>query len=309
MGRRLPHFARPIFGKAAQSVPRVKVVIACLAVGLLAVAVMLVSRLERTDGSLKRVREAGVLRVGYAEEAPYAFLTPGGEVSGQSPELARRVAARLGMHKIEWRLLEFGALIDELRHGRIDVAAAGMFITPERAELIGFSDPIFHVQPGLLVARGNPRGLHSFADLLADDGARVAVLSGAVESQALRRAGLAPKRLLEVPDAETGRVAVETGLADALALSAPTINWMVLQSSPARTEAAHPFAAPGPAFAQCSGVGAFAFRKEDKALREAWNREQRAAMAAPEYAVLMERFGFGAQEPPASPDAKGALPK
>lgn len=288
-------------------VPRLKLFIVAGIVVVLAVAAVAYFRLERADGSLERVRETGVLRVGYAEEAPYAFLTAAGEVSGQSPELARRIAARLGVRNIEWRLLQFGALIDELRRGNIDVVAAGMFITRERAALVGFSDPMFHVQPGLLVARGNPHGLHSFDDVLAADGVRVAVLSGAVEAQALRSAGLPAKRLLDVPDAETGRVAVETGLADALALSAPTINWMVLRRPPAKTEIARPFAKPGPEFSQCFGYGAFAFRKEDKTLLEAWNREQRAFMATPEHAALMKDFGFGAQELPGFMDGKEAL--
>jgi len=276
-------------------VPKIKLFIATGIVVLLAVAYF---HLDQTDGSLERVRETGVLRVGYAEEAPYAFLTPAGEVSGQSPELARRIAARLGVRNIEWRVVEFGALIDELRRGRIDVVAAGMFITRERAALVGFSDPMFHVQPGLLVARGNPHGLHSFDDVLAASGVRVAVLSGAVEGQALRSAGLPPRRLVDVPDAETGRVAVETGLADALALSAPSINWMILRRPPAKTEIAKPFTTSRPEFEPCLGYGAFAFRKEDKTLLEAWNREQRAFMATPEFVSLMQGFGFGRQELP-----------
>lgn len=70
------------------------------------------------------LREPGVIRIGYAIEAPYAFLRADGEVTGESPEVARRVVARLGIPHIEWRLAEFSELISELEDGRIDVIAA-----------------------------------------------------------------------------------------------------------------------------------------------------------------------------------------
>lgn len=244
-----------------------------------------------SDGSLERVRQDRGLRIGFAVEAPYAFLSPSGEVTGQSPELARQVAARLGIHDIEWRLMEFGMLLKELQEGQIDMIAAGMFITRERAAQVGFSDPIFHVRPALLTVRGNPYRLHSFGAVLANERVRVAVLTGSVEAGALREAGLSGSRLIMAPDAQTGRAAVERGLADALALSAPTLKWMTMRH-PGKTELAHPFDQTGTIVEKCSGFGAFAFRKEDKALLEAWNREQRAFLATNEYQTLMKRFGF-----------------
>lgn len=268
------------------------------AVAAVAAAVLLLRCSGAEDRSLERVRAAGVLRVGYSVEPPYAFLAPGGEVTGQSPETARLVAARLGVGRIEWRLAEFGALLGELREGRVDMVAAGMFITPQRAAQAAFADPLFRVWPGLLVARGNPLRLHSFADALARQDVRVAALTGAVEVQALLEAGLAPARLVLVPDAQTGRLAVETGLADTLALTAPTLKWMAKSQGAASVELAMPFEPPGPEFDSCAGYGAFMFRKEDGALLTAWNREQRELVQSPEYAVLMRDFGFGPENLP-----------
>lgn len=274
---------------------------------LLVVAGLALRWNSSTDGSLERARKAGLLRIGYAVEAPYAFITPQGEVTGQSPELAQRIAARLGIPNVEWRLVEFGELISELRLGRIDVIAAGMFITRERAKLVSFSEPIFRAQPGLLVARGNPHGLHSYTDILAQQRVRVAVLSGAVEGEALRQAGLDEDRLVVVPDAQTGSVAVQTGLADALALTAPTINWMVLRQPSPKTEVASPFSQPGGDFDKCQGYGAFVFRKQDEELQEAWNREQSAYFATDEYRRLMESFGFGPDDMPGNATLKDVL--
>ena len=100
------------------------------------------------DGSFERLHRAGSIRIGYAVEPPYAFLKPGGGVTGESPEVAKKIVARLGIARIEWRQSEFDLLVDELESDRIDVIASGMFITSERAARVRFSEPTFHVLQG-----------------------------------------------------------------------------------------------------------------------------------------------------------------
>jgi polar amino acid transport system substrate-binding protein len=258
------------------------------------------------DFSLARLRKAGTIRIGYAIEAPYAFLQ-GGEVTGESPEVARQMVARLGIGHSEWRQVEFGALISELEAGRVDVIAAGMFITPGRAQRVGFSTPTFRVRQGLLVLKGNPRQLHSYAEAVARADVKIAALTGAVEEALLRRLGLPESRLVLVPDALTGRVAVESGVADALALSSPTVQWMALQAQLGRTEMAQPFAQPELAASGPLGVGAFAFRREDRQLRAAWNAALKDYIGSAEHRALVARFGFTPAElPEASP--RGGAP-
>jgi ABC-type amino acid transport substrate-binding protein len=77
---------------------------------LFAVFILLVPR----DRSLDRVVAAGEIRIAYAVEAPYAFVTEEGRVTGESPEIARRAAARLGIRRVVWRQMEFDELLPEL---------------------------------------------------------------------------------------------------------------------------------------------------------------------------------------------------
>jgi len=175
-----------------------------------AAVIMAVLSLMFRDASLTRHRKEGVIRIGYALEAPYAFLTSEGEVTGESPEVARQIAVRLGISNVAWRLSEFATLIPKLEAGLIDVIAAGMFITPERAKRVNFSVPTFQVRQGLLVPKGNPRQLHSYRQAAEIVDIYIAVLAGSVEEDMLRRHGLPDRRLIIVPDALTGRVAVET---------------------------------------------------------------------------------------------------
>lgn len=286
--------------------PRIVVLAAAVLAAAAALAALLSQGWLPLDRSLERVRQGGVLRVGYAVEAPHAFLDSGGEVTGLSPELARLIARHMGAQQLEWRLAEFGALLAELEEGRIDVVAAGMFITPQRARRVAFSEPVFHVRQGLLVARGNPLGLHSYQDAQKSATARLAVLSGSVEQAMLLALGMPEARLVGVPDAQAGLAAVEAGEADGLALSSPTIAWMSESRALGRTEMARPFVQPPSGVAGRSGYGAFALRKGDRELLRAWNEAQAAVMAGPEYARVMDEFGFVPEEHPGGMTAREA---
>ncbi len=256
------------------------------------------------DGALSDIRRRGVIRVGYAIEPPYAFLSGTKEVDGQSPALAKYVCERLGVARIEWRLYEFGALIDALIDGNIDMIAAGMFITPQRSRLVRFSLPIFHVRQGLLVAKGNPRRLHSYVQALADPWVKIAVLSGSVEETLLRRIGFPDGQLVPVPDAETGLQAVGAGVADGFALSSPSINWMVMRQAAGATERAVPFEQPSEKLSGALGYGAFAFRKEDASLAEAVDAELAAFLPTPRYLGMIARYGFTVEESPGEADPR-----
>lgn len=281
--------------------------IAVIALGITAIGFLLIYCLAPKDTSLTRLQKSGVIRIGYAIEAPYAYLKPGGGVTGESPEIAKLVAARLGISQVEWRLVEFDALISELESGRIDVIAAGMFITPERAKQVNFSNPTFHVRQGLLVAKGNPRQIHSYQQAALQIDIKIAVLSGAVEEGLLRELGFTDPQLLIVPDAQTGRVAVESGLADGLALSSPTIQWMALQNQLGRTEMAQPFDQPEQALQQRLGYGAFAFRKSDTQLLSAWNQELKTLVGSSEHLQLVSKFGLTAAEMPGNITAQEVI--
>lgn len=249
---------------------------------------------------MSRARQTGVIRVGYAVEAPYAFLSPEGEVTGEGPAIARVIAARLGIARIEWRLAEFGGLIDDLEDGRFEVIAAGMFITPERQQRVAFSRPTFQAGPGLLVRQGNPHGLRSYAELLRQRDLRIAVLMGSVEEAHLRRIGCPEERLLRVPDALSGRTAVRTGRADVLALSAPTLRWMTLHPVSRLTEMAALDAEPGGGSAPPPALGGFVFRRKETALLRAWNDELARFLGTEEHRRIVAAFGFSPAELPPS---------
>lgn len=231
------------------------------------------------------------LRVGWAEEYPYAFRDEYGHITGEAPETARAVLAALGITGVDWVLLDFSRLIQALEDGDIDMIAAGMFATPERAARIDFSLPTVRVGQGLLVRAGNPKGLSSYDELASRRDVTTAVLMGSVEEDYLKKSGVPASRLFAVPDAATGAAAVLAGRADGLALSGPTVRLLARDSGGA-LQAAWPFTGPVKDNREQTGLPSFGFRKADTALRHGVDTVLRGFIGSAEHLRLVAPFGF-----------------
>jgi polar amino acid transport system substrate-binding protein len=250
------------------------------------------------DDSLGTIRDRGHITIGYAVEAPYAFVADG-EVTGESPAIAKKIVQKLGIPGIFWRQVEFGSLISELETGKIDLIASGMFITPDRLERISFSLPSFKVNQGLLVKKGNPFGIHSYQEAVNQTPVKIAVLSGSVEEKMFRELRMPESRLVIVPDAVSGKASVGSGEAAGLALSTPTIYWLQFHDHSGTIETAVPFSQTRVRSMDSYGYGAFGFRKQDNNLRSAWNDIMRGLIGSKEHLELVQAFGFTREEIPA----------
>lgn len=257
-------------------------------------------------GTLARIRAAGVVRVGFANEAPYAYLdNDSGRLTGEAPEIARVIFERLGVERIEGVLTEFGALIPGLKAGRFDIIAAGMYILPARCREIAFTDPTYRIGEAFLVSAGNPLDLHSYEDVARHDTARLGVVAGAVELGYAREIGIPRDRIAVLPDAPSAVAALQSGRIDAYAGTALTIGDM-LRKADATVERAQPFRNPVIDGAPVVGYGAFGLRKGDEALRAALNSELDRFIGSPAHLELVRPFGFAEQELPGDMTAEAA---
>lgn len=268
-------------------------------VAMILFALFLLSCTPGRDLSLQARRAPSGIRIGYAVEEPYAFVR-NGEVTGESPELAKRLCLELGIPNIEWVQVPFDKLLSGLEQKRFDVIAAGMFITPERKRRVAFSLPTLRVKPALLVRKGNPLKLRSLEDLHAKPGVRVAVLAGAEEDHWLREHLWRSPALIEVPDAETGKAAVSSGVVDTLLLSAVSVLRMAESQGLEQTEAVIMREVPGEMVGNC----AFAFRQEDVSLRTAWDEALARFIGSKEHRRILKELGMTEFEVPA-PEARG----
>ncbi|MBZ7924276.1 ectoine/hydroxyectoine ABC transporter substrate-binding protein EhuB [Ensifer adhaerens] len=241
------------------------------------------------ESTLERARAAGYIRIGFANEAPFGFATPDGKLSGEAPEVAKAVLKRMGIAEVDGVLTEFGSLIPGLKAGRFDIIAAGMFINPKRCGEIAFSEPSYGIGQAMLVPKGNPKAIKDYSSFAGHDDLKLAVMAGAVEGGYAKDAGIATGQLVTLPDQSSLVAAVQSGRADAAALTALSIADMAKKAE--GVESTEPFGEV--AGKSVKGHGGFGFRKDDVDFVAAFNKELAAFLGTPEHIALVEPFGFG----------------
>ncbi|MED5606483.1 ectoine/hydroxyectoine ABC transporter substrate-binding protein EhuB [Pseudomonas sp. JH-2] len=242
---------------------------------------------SQAETTLERIQSTGTVRIGYANEAPFAYTETSGKVTGESPEIATKVFTAMGVKKVEPVLTEWGALIPGLRAGRFDVIAAGMYITPPRCQQVIFTDPHYQIPDTLLVKKGNPKNLHSYADVAKNPDVRLAIMSGTAELGYARAEGVSDEQIVQVPDTTAQLQAVRAGRADASVGTALTMKGLAAKGGDG-VEAIADFK-DDPAHI---GYGALAFRPEDKDLRDAVNQQLKKWLGSDEHLQTVKPFGF-----------------
>jgi len=249
--------------------------------------------------TLDKIRKTGVVRVGFANEAPYAYVdSKTHRLTGESPEIARIILKRLGVGEVKGVLTEFGSLIPGLKAGRFDIIAAGMYITPPRCGQIAFSNPTYGIGESFVVRKGNPLNLHSYEDVAQKSQARLGVVTGAIERDYAFKTNIPSSRIKVLPDAPSALEAVAAGRIDAYGGTSLTVRDLVEKAHNPNLQIAKPFTDPVIDGKTIRGYGAFGFRKDDKALVAAFNQQLEQFVGSPEHLKLVAPFGFTIQEMP-----------
>lgn len=237
--------------------------------------------------TLQKLKDQGYVRAAFANEVPYGYVDEDGNLTGESPEIAKEIFSRMGIEQVDGVLTEWASLLPGLNAGRWDVVAAGMFITPERCKQAAFSNPSYKIGQAFLVLAGNPHDLHSYGDVAENSDVTLGVMAGAVERGYARDAGIPDDRVKELPDQASMLAAVRAGRVDAAALTSVSIERMA-QRGGDDVQRTQPFHTPPEAV----GHGGFAFRQEDKALLKAFNKHLDDFIGSEEHLKLVKPFGF-----------------
>lgn len=223
---------------------------------------------EEQLSTLDRIKEAGVVKVGFANEAPYAY-EENGELTGAAVEIAKAVFAELGVDEVQGELQEFGNLIPGLRSGKFDVITAGMAIIPDRCGSVSFGEPEIMYGEGMVVKKGNPENLKSYEDIANNEDIKVAVMSGATEIEFLKEMGVSEKQIMQVPDIAAGITAVQTDRAHVTTATDLTVKKAMLAAESDELEFVEDFIQPDVEGNPSYGAAAFHNNADD--LREAYN--------------------------------------
>jgi polar amino acid transport system substrate-binding protein len=254
------------------------------------------------QSTLERIRESHSVRVAIADEAPYGYRDAAGEVTGEAPAIARAVLGRIDPAiAIEWVAVDFGQLIPGLQVGEFDIAAAGMFITPERCAAVAFSEPTYVVGEAFAVHAGNPKKLTSYVAISDHADARVGLIAGTVEYNYALVTGIPADRAPLYRNFTKAIEALKAGEVDAVGLT--TLSPQSRVDGEPGLEATPQFF-PTLDGAEVKGYGGFAFRQEDQDLRDAFNAELAKLLGSDEHWALVEPFGFGPDMAPDMTTAK-----
>ncbi len=242
------------------------------------------------NGALSDYKENGIT-IGFANEKPYDYQDESGKITGEAPELARVILGNLGIKDIEFKLVDFGALIPGLKSGRFDMTAAGASITAERAEQVLYADPDYCVHEALGVKKGNPLNLSDYKSIKNNPDATLAVESGATELQYAKGVGIPEDQLLTVSNNQAMVAAVKSGRADAFSLTHTTVASLVKTSGDGKLEVLDGFdpVIDGQKKISCGG---FQFSKDHEALRDAFNKELDKLQKADKVYPIVKEFGF-----------------
>jgi ABC-type amino acid transport substrate-binding protein len=151
------------------------------------VAALLMLPLPAAAQTLERVRDSGVLRIGYRDDAaPYSYKNAIGQPTGYTVTLCQAVAtdiaAEVGRAElaVEYVLVNTEDRFKALQDGRIDLLCSADTATLTRRALIDFSIPTFIDGAGVLLRADGP---DNFAGLA---GQKVGVRAATTTEEALR---------------------------------------------------------------------------------------------------------------------------
>ena len=108
---------------------------------------------EPQGATWQQIEESGVLRVGVDPTYPPFAVAEGGKVRGLDADLARSIAADLGL-EAHFTYFGFDGLYDALATEQVDVLISAMVVTPHRMKDFGYSDPYFNAGQLLLKPAG-----------------------------------------------------------------------------------------------------------------------------------------------------------
>lgn len=117
------------------------------------------------DGSFKRVLREGIV-IGIANDYPFTYQDEKTkEFDGLDVKIFRMITKLLGIEKVSWQIVQFDAMIPGLISKRWDVAADNIHENPKRLAVIDFTSPAYWYGSSLAVHKGNPKNIHTAADL------------------------------------------------------------------------------------------------------------------------------------------------
>lgn len=131
---------------------------------VLMLASLLTITVSADQDLLAKIQERGTIIIGLEGDwAPWSFVDENDQLMGFDVEVARAIAAKLG---VEAEIIpgEWDGLFAGMDAGRYDIVVNGVEVTPERTEKYDFADPYAYIRTALIV-RGDNETIKTFENL------------------------------------------------------------------------------------------------------------------------------------------------
>ena len=172
-----------------------------------------------SNDKVAKIKESGKLVVGLsADYAPYEFhIIKDGkdQIVGLDIDIAKEVAKNLGVD-LEIKEMEFGAIIQSVKNGMIDMGISGITPDEKRKEAVDFSDIYYEAEQGILINKDNKESIKGIGDL---KGKKVGAQMGSIQAEIAKGIEGADVKLLD--NVNTLILELKTGKLDAVITELP----------------------------------------------------------------------------------------
>jgi len=247
---------------------------------------------------LERLRQRGVLRVGYTADAlPFAFFNSRGDLVGFDIELAHRLASELSV-RLEFVPLDRGRMEEQLNAGYCDIVMSGVAVTTLRAATLLFSNSYLDETFALVVPDYAREQFSSWSAIEARPATRIAVPNVPYYIDKLR-AKLPRARLTIVedlgaafaqPDPTVDAIAIPAERGSAWTLLYPQFTVVVPEPGIVKIPLAYPIARHDDAFASFINTWIDLKRKDGtiETLYDYWVLGREAAPRQPRWSIIRD---------------------
>ncbi len=230
--------------------------------------------------------------IAYIEEPPFGWTESGLTATGADIDLADSVLRAIGITQIKYHLTTFNELLPGVEAGHWDMNVP-FFVTPERANRVAFSFPVWAIGDGFLVRARNPKTLKSYASLAERGDARLGVIAGQVQHERARASGVSDDQIVIFEQQAHAIEAVRSGMIDAYASTALGNRILAHRIGDSVLEAVEHGAEQT---SRQSPIGAFSFNRRNRDLVNAVNRQLRLYLGSTDHRTRMANFGLTQKE-------------
>jgi polar amino acid transport system substrate-binding protein len=238
--------------------------------------------------------KGGIVKVG--SDIPYPpwemYVGNTDQVTGLDYDLAQAIGAKLGV-TFQFVKTGFDSIIIGIQAGNLDVAMSSMYDNKTRQETCDFVD-YAKDGTGILVLKGNPNGINTFADLA---GKNVGCEKGTTQALALsslndqfKSEGMAQMNVSEYPDQPSVLLAVQSGKVVCDLSDSSTIGYVA-----ATTDNGNTFEVimdPNPPAGWETQPDGIAVLKSNTGLRDAIQKALQELMDEGVYTTIINNYGI-----------------